>query len=333
LDSTSLNRALTSIENGSSISAVSEFLRSRGVSHSAGSWEQLKIERIIPALKKGKLTDEDIRTLLREAEDFGRQHIFLFEPTSAASGATQPIRPDRIKRFLRSIGKEDVIDSVRVIGLPRQTDLVDVHFDEHYVAFKFVERRRVILHERVETPDGYQVRNVPRLERAVDVVTLFDSEILEFRIATISGTQDYNAIRDELWNELQDYIPRSDFKERDLSKLRRKFVVRPSASVRSLVRVRRASGQDRDGVKFDVGMAKPTGDLLDSTAAVDGIEKLASPIARLGNTFLGFLPQQTGVPRRELGVHLTAAVNEISVLMNCTREEYEYIRGQIARYS
>lgn len=333
LDLISLNLALASIESGSSISAVSEFLRSRDVPHSAGSWDQLKNERIIPAFRKGKLSDNDIRTLLREAEDFGRQHIFLFEKIGTAGDSAQAIRANRIKRYLQSIGKEHITGSVHVVGLPDKTELVDVHFNEHYVAFKFVERRTIVLRERKDTADGYQIQNITRHERAIDVVSLFESGLLEFRIATMSGTPNYNAIVAELWEALKGFLQPSDFKEKDLSKLRRRLVVRPSSTIRSLVRVRRASGQDRDGVKFTIGMAKPSGDLLDSTAAVDGIEKLASPIARLGNTFLGFLPQNGGFPSRELGVHLTSLVNEISVLMNCTRQEYEYIRDHVTKYS
>src|SRR5579862_7261548 len=101
MDTASLNRALLAIQNGSSIVAVSEFLRSKNVRHSAGSWEQLKNERILPAVEAGELSDDDIRMLVREAEDFGRQHIFFFEPTSTAPAMPGLIRADRIRRFLR----------------------------------------------------------------------------------------------------------------------------------------------------------------------------------------------------------------------------------------
>jgi hypothetical protein len=335
LDPQSLKRARRAIEAGTSISAVAEFLRSKGVPHSAQSWDQIWDLRILPALKRNKLSDDDIRTLLREAEDYGRQHVFLFEPSSSNADPASLVRPERVRRLLGRKGWQHLVDSVVVPALPRDTELVDVHFDGSYVTFKFVERRRVILKEREElrNGDGYQVKSVPKDVRAVDVVTLFANGLLEFRIATLTGTTSYLTIADELRRTLSDFIPQGDFREKDLAKLRRRLVVRPSSAVKSLVRIRRASGHDSDGVKFDVGMGNPTGDLLDSESAVDGLEKLASQKARLSHTAIGFLPQTTGMPHRELNVFLTAEVNEISLIQNCTRKEYEYIRGQFEKYS
>src|SRR5579864_6233442 len=130
VDKPSLDRALAAIRRGSSLSAVSEFLRGKGVSHSAGSWEQMFERRIQPALDSGKLSDNDIRMLLREAEDFGRQHVFLYEPTS--ENTDDPVsltKAERVKRFLRRRGWESLIDSVKVVGMPAGIEAVDIHFD------------------------------------------------------------------------------------------------------------------------------------------------------------------------------------------------------------
>ncbi|MGO9988931.1 MAG: hypothetical protein ACLPSY_09190 [Steroidobacteraceae bacterium] len=335
MDPAALNRALELIEARTSISTVEEFLRAKGVPHSAQSWKQLCDSRIRPAIKNGKLTDQDIRVLLREAEDFGRQHVFLYEPSSQNPDPGSLIREDTVKKFLKKKGWDGLVNSVKVVGLPRTTELIDVHFDGGYASFKFVERRKILLQEREETRDGYRVSNVRQERRAINVVRIFDSGLLEFRIATIKGTSDYSASVDELWLLLEDLIPRDHFREKDLSKLRKCFVVNPSQEVKDLVRVRRSSGQDLDGTKFSLAMGNPSGNLLESNRAVQGIAALAggASTSRLGHTSVGFLPQKDGGPHRELGVILAAGINEVRILPNCTQSEYEYIRGEIAKHS
>lgn len=334
MDATSLNRALAAIKNGTSIGAVSAYLRRRKVPHSANSWDQLVDQRIRPALGSGRLTDSDIRELLREAEDFGHQHVFFFDASKQHPDAAGIVKAEKIKRYIRKRGWEGLIDSVRVLGLPSGTEPVDIHFDGTYAAFKFVERRTIIVQTRQETANGYLVTRTPETVRAVSLLTVFDSGLLEIRTQSITGTPDYRAIANDIWGQVSDYFQGMHYGEMDLSRLRRRFVVNPSEAVRSIVRVRRAMGSDSDGTKFDVAMGDPHGDLLQSDAGVRGLSAMGGVAStRLGHTSVGFLPQVGGVPHRELGVFLLPGVNEIRVLPNCTRAEYEYIRGQIAKYS
>jgi hypothetical protein len=61
-----------------SLSVVSEFLKSKGVPHSAGSWEEMHEKRIVPSLHSKKITLPELIHLLGEAEEFGRCHVFLY---------------------------------------------------------------------------------------------------------------------------------------------------------------------------------------------------------------------------------------------------------------
>src|SRR3989442_591551 len=62
-----------------SLDVVSEYLKSRGLTHSAGSWDQMRNKRILPAISKGKLTFQDLFRLLAESEEHGRCHTFLYQ--------------------------------------------------------------------------------------------------------------------------------------------------------------------------------------------------------------------------------------------------------------
>src|ERR1700721_634695 len=70
--------AIRLLKKNSSIHAVSSFLKRRSLAFSAGSWDALLSIRLKPALERGALTREDVLALIRESEEFGRQHVFLF---------------------------------------------------------------------------------------------------------------------------------------------------------------------------------------------------------------------------------------------------------------
>jgi hypothetical protein len=334
LDEPTLARALATIRDRTSISAVSEFLRAKEVQHSAGSWDDLIEKRLRPALDSGALDDNDVRTLVREAEDFGRQHVFLFEPTSSGPDPATLLKPERIKRFLKTQGWDGLVDSFSIPVMPSDIEAVDVHFDGTYVSFKFVERRSIVLLERQETSEGYTVRRVEQHVRAVNLVRLYENGLLEFRIASIAGTLDYAKLVARFWLEVQELIARMGFREKDLSRLRKSFTVKASAATQKIVRVRRAKGQDTDGTRFELMMHRPDGDLLNSSSVAQGIAALAaSNTTRLGHTSVVFLPQASGNLRREVGVIFADGINELRVLPSCTQREYDYIRGQIERHS
>ena len=59
------------LQSVTSLSVVSEFLKSKGVPHSAGSWEEMHEKRIAPSLHSKKITLPELVHLLGEAEELG----------------------------------------------------------------------------------------------------------------------------------------------------------------------------------------------------------------------------------------------------------------------
>jgi hypothetical protein len=334
MDADELTKALAIIEAGTSIATVSEYLRAKSINHSAGSWKQLRDDRIRPAITAGKLTELDLRALMREIEDFGRQHVFFYNYTGDKSSLEDLLHPEKVDKAVKKNGWARLVSSVKVVAMPKTgIELVDIHFDETYLSFKFVERRTVVVTEREPTADGYRVRKTTEEVRAINIVRLDKSGLLEFRIATKSGTADYVAIVNELWPRLENFFPRTNFAEKDLTKVRQFFIINPSEAVKRRVRVRLSSGKNTDGTRFALAMGAPAGNLMDSAENIKGIAALAGSNTRLGHTTLGFLAQNSGLPNRELTAVITDAVNEVRIRQNCTQREYEYIRGEIARHS
>jgi hypothetical protein len=236
--------------------------------------------------------------------------------------------------LIKKLSLEDIVKSLKVVGKPAATELVDIHYNSDYVSFKFIENRLIQLEQRNVTGDEYTVKKISQRIRAVTIARAFSSGALEFRLEARQGTPSYQKIVDETWTLINDFLPREKFREKELRKLKRTFTIHPSEAVKKLVRVRVARGTDKDGVKYLLATGAPDGNLLGSHSVLQGIEALAGASnSRPGHTSVAFLPQTNKIPSRELGVVLAGSINEVRVLASCTREEYEYIRGRIEEYS
>ena len=335
VDKRKLDQALATIRKRTSRSAVKAYLREKNVPFSAKNWDLLIENRIKPALEKGLLADNDIRELLREAEDFGHQHVFLFEPSSKNNKPEALIKVSLIEQKLKKVGLSSVVDSVKIVGMPAKPEIVDIHYDTDYLSIKVVEPRLIILEEREAQDDGSTLlRKVRKKVRAVSVVKAFQSGLMEFRVGTYDGTPDYSAVVEKLWRLIEEILPRNMFREKELLRVRRKFTVNPSDTVKSIVRIRMTKGEDGGGVRYSFIAGRPADDILNHANVVEGIGSIAgSRKSRPGTTSVGFTKQADGFPSRELGVSFLDNVNEYIVRLNCTRREHEYIQSKIEKYS
>jgi len=335
MEAAEFKRAVESLRERSTISTITEFLRSKNLAHSANTWDDLIEKRLRQHWKDGKLSEVDFRKLLRDAEDYGHQHIFLYSLKGGGAEAATRLKKTNVQAALKKMGYPDILTTPRFVPTPKQTEMADAYLAENLsLSMKLIERRTLRVEEREETEDGYRIRKRIQYQRAVDLVTFLSTGLLEIRLEMMDDTPDYPKIRDDIWDVIEPIFPQVEFGELDLSEARKKITVNPTDDVRRVVRVRRASGRDTDGTTFTVAAGKVNGNLLATEQNVEGIAKLGGrPTSQMGQTSVGFLAQENGIPRRELGAIFTSAPNEVLILPSCTPEEYEYVRGQIAKLS
>ena len=65
------------LSRATSLGVVSEFLKARGLHHSAGSWDEMRDKRIIPTIGRQKLTIDDLIELLSEVRIWTQPHVFV----------------------------------------------------------------------------------------------------------------------------------------------------------------------------------------------------------------------------------------------------------------
>ena len=90
------------LQSNSNIAHLQDFLKSKELPHSGGSWVNMFANRIDPALGSGKIALEDLFNLLRESEEHGSQHVFLYKCSKAT--AQKICTQDHLESALKSIG-------------------------------------------------------------------------------------------------------------------------------------------------------------------------------------------------------------------------------------
>lgn len=327
-----LKAALQTIEAFTSLAVVSAYLKDKDVAHSAQSWKQMIDERIRPRLEDGRLTDLDIRALLREAEDFGRQHVFFFERSSSATDHSL-FDPKRFRQSLKKAGWEQYESGLHIVhGTPSTFSVSDVLLDDGKFSIKFVEPRTVELDVREVANDAIVTRHVVRVVRAIDVVRIYENGLLEICVGIEHGTPSYSKILDDLWVLVSDFFDVKSFRPMDLQKLKRKVTVGANEAVKKLVRLTKAESHDADGNKQSLAAGRVGGSLLDHGSIRETLTSFANgKQVRTASASFGFLAQSSGVPSKQINVIATKEVNELIVVRNCTSKDYEYVRDNVAR--
>ena len=221
-----LSLLLLLIERATSIAVVRDFLKSRGLQHSAGSWEDLRTKRVLPAYDEGKISLADLQELLRSTEGYGRQHVFLFK--CPEDRAALLLADDRIQRVLAENNISEVGFDPLVVDLPEQPTFVDVRTavidGVKSVSIKEIEKRTSKkLTSQVDDTAAMTLTKVYRYEhqRAINVARLWANGLLEVRIASRDNSTQYKDDLNQLFYRLRSIFPRSEFKDVSLGDLKK----------------------------------------------------------------------------------------------------------------
>ncbi len=110
-----------------SLGVVSLFLKGLNLSYSAVSWGDMFEKRLEPAIAKGDISRRQLYQLLSDSEEFGHQNVFLFRCSKAT--ASDLVNEDVVKRILKRLDREDLIDSPPIIRTSDDLALSQVRFE------------------------------------------------------------------------------------------------------------------------------------------------------------------------------------------------------------
>lgn len=332
-----LRLLLLLIERATSIAVVRDFLKSRGLPHSAGSWEDLRTKRILPAYDEGHVSLADLQALLRRTEGFGRQHVFLFKcpEDRAAMMAAQ----DRVRRVLNENSIAEVDADPLVVELPDQPMFVDVRFAEvdgvQTVLFKEVEKRtsRKLASELTDE-SAMTLTKVYTFEhqRAINVARLWANGLLEVRIASRDNSTRYKDDLAVFFHRLRLIFPRTEFREVSLGGLKKNLWDR-RAELQNLVKFSTYTLRDDEGMSLRANTALNTDDLAGSERIANSLAEFDTDTTYCCDSNVYFKILEGGELVKEVHVLLNGEDNEFAVTAAVTEEEYEYVLRQVLEHN
>lgn len=179
---------LNLLQGITTINVVSEFLKSRGIHHSASSWVELRTKRIMPAVEQGILSYSNLLDLLGMSEECGNQHVFLYK--LAKTTATKCLNRQAIDEVIKKL---DLGSLPRLLVKPENPTISDVRLEPDTAPAKAltikvvstVLRKEKIVDETIKDIQTIKYRNVP--ERSVNLLKLHQDGFVEVRIQSHSG--------------------------------------------------------------------------------------------------------------------------------------------------
>ncbi|WP_095159893.1 hypothetical protein [Pseudomonas sp. Irchel 3E13] len=327
------------LKNATSQTVVKDFLRTKGILVSAQNWDDLFEKRIEPALTDKRISVGDLRDLLQQVEEYGKQHTFLFSCTpDRAEGL---LSPKRIAAIAAEEGLTDLFQNPLDLEMPDSPTIVDIrlnHVDPTKqpvsLTIKVVETRiikRLVSEVHDQTNGEFVKRYTTSKKRVVNIVNLDHNGLLELRIASQDTQTKYHDLVRNLKNKVRKFIPMDGFKEISLTQAKCK-ILRERASLTNEIRYSTSTATNDLGTRMQ--LFSPTTD--DNLSADDGsMDAIDSFLARDGQvTGANIYVKLPDIdPPRELRLLISGEINEFAVTVACSAGEYEYVRGKVISFN
>lgn len=325
------NRIIDLLSDATSLNVVSEFLKKKSLTFSAGSWNDMREKRLLPAISNNQITNLELIDLLRGAEESGNQHIFLYQCSKEV--AQNLMERARVSAILRSKGLERLLDRPDVLGKPASPQIVDVRWTSARVdlslTIKQIELRirRKFLRDEV---DGEFFRKIYTNEeqRAVNLARLHRDGLLEIRIKSHVNSSKYDGDVFKFRRELAAFLPINEFREVSLTTAK-DTLWRERLALRDMIRYTDATVKNAAGNSLRAVTGSDVADLSDDDSIGSSVDRVmsvdSSAYCEDANLYFRKVDGLSG----DVHVLLDGEVNEFALPANCTEEEYNYVLGKI----
>jgi hypothetical protein len=316
-----------------SLTVVADFLKRKDLPHSAAGWDEMLDLRIQPAVDEGRIEIEELLLLLRDAEECGRQHVFLYKTDTSI--AEMLIDPARVIPILNQLGLSSLLTSSMILEEPLTPMVVDVRWESANVplnlTIKVVEQRT----SRKFSGNSYMQEGMEHRiyqvikERAVSLMKLHRDGLLEVRIRSRSNSMRYEDEIARIFAKLGNFFPIENFTPSPLATIKRKLV-EDRAALSQLVRFSDSTLKNDSGTVMKLISYSDMSDLNDDEAAADSMQRFMSYDAICDSSNVWF---KEAAPKLSKDVHVRLAgqINEFALTANCSPSDYGYVLNQIQR--
>lgn len=318
-----VERTVELLRQTTRVTAVRDYLRGIGVTHSFRSWDDLRDHRLPALLQSGELDQAAVLGMLESLEEHGHAHVFLYalkpntkRPRGLRDGAT-PLRLDELLQT-------DVDVDHHVVD--RRTEL------DGTVVVKLYRTETTQVPEGEAERDGEVVWVRQRFvhRRAVSVVAWRHTGLVEVRLASRANASDYAPELNQVRALVADVVPWQSSEPVNLANLKAKLWD-PKGPLSDAITTREKAARSDQGYKIVASSTRHGANIsahMNSLRAMNEFTRgeYAYPESL---TFSWNRGDDGGLPTHEIVMTLTGVSNEIVVGTHTTPESYNHALVQL----
>lgn len=324
------------IRNACTMHEAKNFLKEKNLSFSAVTWKDLFEKRVLPAIDVGTLTLTDLHNFLREVEEHGRQHVFLFR--CVGDRKTVMLGAKRISDITKEQGLEEIALAPLAVMLPNRPQLVDIRWDtcshggQVYKALviKQVETRSTFqfVGQVVDPITGFITKRYePVKSRAINLARMHSDGTLEIRLASHKNSTQYTETLAAFQSAISPWLPLGEFEELSLN-VAKAACLNKREELSSLIRHGGHTLRNDSGTTLTARSSSPSDDVLADDAAEKSLDSFLETDGWSESAQIYFKISSAD-EKREVLVLMSSATNEFAIPYNCSNKDYEYVFGQI----
>ena len=322
------------LRKNSTLQAVSKYLDNKGLPASSPSWP-IVFERLASMLVDGRLERSDLLRMLRDAEEYGRQHIFLHSCNKREAIAL--LNETTLAANLAKLDLTEIAEKPKIVGSVKGLQLVEARIDTPKRGMRALVIKAVDVHSyreresKVVDGDREIETYLWQHDRVVDLISVREDGLLEVRIQSRRNAVKYEDLAENLFAKATGIIERIKFPAISLAKARI-MLIQKRTQMGHIVRFADNQLRDKEGNSISMASGSRQQELYTkgsaSDKAVDGFLSVGTPMCDEIDCFW-ITRKGSPEPSTELHTLIGGANHEFALTAQCDRKDYEYALAQI----
>jgi hypothetical protein len=323
------------ISHQGTLEQVGTFLKERGLPSSGNSWQAMISTRLRPPANDGRLSEADLVDLLRQTEEHGGQHIFLYSLLKGRSIAK--LFDGTLSAALSNAGFP-ALGTTSLVDMPNAPTIVEVREEagaQRAVCFKIVEKRTTL--EKISDVSGHgQVvvtyNQIPY--RAVNIMRIREDGWAEIRIQSFTDAVSYSGNAEGVFNLLKPVVDRLDWMDENLDTFKANLLDGTKRThLQSIFGLRHTQHSNAEGTRLSAASGGIGTSMYDDAEGVASLDRFLQKKGHAHCERVTITMKRHGPMERSVGLLVSGEANELAITSKVSRNEYEYIVSKILEHN
>lgn len=323
------------VERQGTLEQVSNFLRQAGLPFSGGSWKAMIDTRLRPAVADNKLSEDQILDLLRQTEEHGSQHVFLY--TLVGKKSVDNLFSQKLPAILKE-ASFPALGQASIVDMPASPTLVEIRAENtnpRSIVFKIVEKRSFF--DKVSDKQGNGQLVVTYNEvpyRAVNLMRIFEDGRAEIRIQSHTNVYNYGALANGVFNILSPVVEKWHWRDLELEAFKRNlFDPARRTALQSIFGLRHTQHSNLDGTRLTAAAGTPGTSMYDDPELVASVDRFLEKVNHAHCERVAITLKKSNHFVRPVTLLIGGEVNEFAITSKVSRNEYEYILDSVLKHN